>query len=443
LLSFAFDRPDAWTLLFVSAVFWLAIAPAWSEEKTWTGAASTDWFNADNWSPAGVPQGEDTVVVSSGNVNVQTPASVSVLRLNGGTLAGISTLTVTNMQWTGGQMTGTGVTCIARSGQLVISGSSLKGFQGRTIENLGTTIWTNTGIILAGAGAVFCNQGNFELHNDVGFNTAPWAYVRFINYGRLAKVHGTLVSTIGGYFTNLGTVEIHGGALLVSRYNQLGGSTKLMGGRLSSGRPIEIQAGTLRGCGDIDVEVVCRGVLEPGNPFGLLRIRDTLIQHGPIRFRVGHSADTNQYSRLEVGSQSQILGDLSLLPEEGYMPKAGDVFEVLKSATRLGGFLSLPPLDFASGLRLLSSFDGFSLVLAASSPPAQPVVLSLAPRPEPHPRVRFAGERGRGYVLQASADLTHWLDLTETNLTDGGAVELMDSDAPLHDLRFYRLRSQP
>jgi hypothetical protein len=125
------------------------------------------------------------------------------------------------------------------------------------------------------------------------------------------------------------------------------------------------------------------------------------------------------------------------------MPKAGDVFEVLKSATRLGGFLSLPPLDFASGLRLLSSFDGFSLVLAASSPPAQPVVLSLAPRPEPHPRVRFAGERGRGYVLQASADLTHWLDLTETNLTDGGAVELMDSDAPLHDLRFYRLRSQP
>ena len=36
-------------------------------KSTWTGAVSTDWADADNWSPAGVPGGDSDVTIATGN----------------------------------------------------------------------------------------------------------------------------------------------------------------------------------------------------------------------------------------------------------------------------------------------------------------------------------------------------------------------------------------
>ena len=44
---------------------WPAVAPA----KTWTGATSTAWNVATNWSPAGVPTGTDDVLIPAGTPN--------------------------------------------------------------------------------------------------------------------------------------------------------------------------------------------------------------------------------------------------------------------------------------------------------------------------------------------------------------------------------------
>lgn len=56
---------------------------------TWTGAVSTDWDSADNWSPAQVPTVEDLVVVNSGAANYPLAgikSSCYDLAINGGSV---------------------------------------------------------------------------------------------------------------------------------------------------------------------------------------------------------------------------------------------------------------------------------------------------------------------------------------------------------------------
>jgi hypothetical protein len=64
--------------------------------RTWTGSTSSDWFNASNWSPAGVPAGTDTVNVTNGTVNLTAPVTSSgKFNWAGGTLQG-NALTIGN-----------------------------------------------------------------------------------------------------------------------------------------------------------------------------------------------------------------------------------------------------------------------------------------------------------------------------------------------------------
>src|SRR5262249_43828030 len=55
---------------------------------TWTGLASSDWFNTNNWTPKQVPTSTDTAVVNSGTVQVTTNSQFFALIFNGGTLTG-------------------------------------------------------------------------------------------------------------------------------------------------------------------------------------------------------------------------------------------------------------------------------------------------------------------------------------------------------------------
>jgi len=69
--------------------------------RTWVGgdaAGPTDWFVAGNWSPAGVPVSEDSVIIGSAATQpvLTAPATVARLRVTGGTLTlGGFRLTVT------------------------------------------------------------------------------------------------------------------------------------------------------------------------------------------------------------------------------------------------------------------------------------------------------------------------------------------------------------
>src|SRR5262249_20891561 len=82
--------------------------------KTWSGATSTDWATASNWTPANQPAAGDDVtipanvasgnypVVSTGTANAKTitmaagPGTAPTLTISGGTLTVANTLTLTN-----------------------------------------------------------------------------------------------------------------------------------------------------------------------------------------------------------------------------------------------------------------------------------------------------------------------------------------------------------
>jgi hypothetical protein len=74
-------------LLIAIATTLVLSVPAAATDYTWTGAASSDWFNPANWNPNGVPGSEDSASIN-GTVNASANVTVSNLTLSGGNLAG-------------------------------------------------------------------------------------------------------------------------------------------------------------------------------------------------------------------------------------------------------------------------------------------------------------------------------------------------------------------
>ncbi|HTR28541.1 MAG TPA: T9SS type A sorting domain-containing protein [Puia sp.] len=87
---------------------------------TWTGASSTSWATATNWSPSGVPGSADNVTIVTGSNICKLASSVSInnLTLTSGTLdlnAGTLTVNGTNAQFTAGTV---------QNGTLTIAGAT-------------------------------------------------------------------------------------------------------------------------------------------------------------------------------------------------------------------------------------------------------------------------------------------------------------------------------
>lgn len=107
---------------------------------TWTGASSTDWHTAGNWSPAAVPTATDDVTLPAGTSRqptVSTPQAVRSLTLgSGATLTTTSTGTLTllgNLVNNGGALSGPGTVVLGGSSAQVVGGSALSAFQNLTV----------------------------------------------------------------------------------------------------------------------------------------------------------------------------------------------------------------------------------------------------------------------------------------------------------------------
>jgi hypothetical protein len=48
-------------------------------KSTWTGAVNSDWDDADNWSPAGVPGADSDVVIARGTPVALASASIGTV----------------------------------------------------------------------------------------------------------------------------------------------------------------------------------------------------------------------------------------------------------------------------------------------------------------------------------------------------------------------------
>src|SRR6516162_7744300 len=103
-------------------------------KSTWTGAVSSDWNDADNWSPAGVPGASSDVTIATG----RAIASASI-----GTVHSITDSCDLRFRSAG---TNTVTTFLDNSGELRVD---RKGGAGGTILNIGGTL-TNSGSLRIG-----------------------------------------------------------------------------------------------------------------------------------------------------------------------------------------------------------------------------------------------------------------------------------------------------
>ncbi|MBY0522717.1 MAG: hypothetical protein K2R98_04940, partial [Gemmataceae bacterium] len=141
-------------------------------------------------------QGTGTYIVGATAPNQTNPillvaaANISATNfklLPSGVLTGPGTLTITSTgEWTGGTMSGTGITRVAATATMRITGSGAKSLSERTLENAGTTEWSSFGqsiTLASGAQVHNLSGGTFRIVDSFTFLRGNGAAPQFTNEG--------------------------------------------------------------------------------------------------------------------------------------------------------------------------------------------------------------------------------------------------------------------
>jgi len=206
----------------------LVIGSSFAATITWTGAVSTDWNNATNWSPQQVPTSVDTSVINSGTVVASSNAQFSTLTFNGGTLGG-PVLVRSNcvMNWNNGILAGGSLTVESNAVvNLLTSGAK---YLDAPMTNSGSVqLTTGTFYVRnnnSGSLGRVVNRGLWQLQGDLDLN--QWfgsAFEVFVNNGTFRKSSGSAASSFSVALQNqFGVVEVQSGTLRFERGQQLDG----------------------------------------------------------------------------------------------------------------------------------------------------------------------------------------------------------------------------
>jgi Bacterial Ig domain/Protein of unknown function (DUF642)/Divergent InlB B-repeat domain len=191
---------------------------------TWTGSASTDWFNTNNWNPKAIPGPTDTAVINSGTANVGSSATnVGTLNLSGGTLNGSGSLVISNaFNWSGGSLGGN--LTISSNATFNLSGTGVRDLPSATLVNYGTAVWTG-GQMRGNGSTVITNAGLWISQTDDQINNAYGGTPTFYNSGTFRKTTTTGNSYFSGInFIGSGIVEVQTGTLNFNGGGTFGGS---------------------------------------------------------------------------------------------------------------------------------------------------------------------------------------------------------------------------
>ncbi|MBY0524478.1 MAG: hypothetical protein K2R98_13815 [Gemmataceae bacterium] len=126
----------------------------------------------------------------------------------GGTLSGPGNLTILGTAtWTGGTMSGMGITRVNTIAAMTISGTSTKILDERTLENGGTISLDGIGLIASNDAIVNNRLGaTFDIRSDADINKGDGALSTFNNDGVFRKSGGTRSSIIQIDFNNQSTL---------------------------------------------------------------------------------------------------------------------------------------------------------------------------------------------------------------------------------------------
>lgn len=189
--------------------------------------------------------GEGPARLVSATLTVLADVIAQNFELTGGILDGNANFTVTGtLDWSGGTMTGSGLTTIASTAELNLNTAATKTMQ-RSIDNFGATTWMDTGGINSGNSAVFTNHpgGTFNIQNDrtFAFNLGGGTsqFVNLAGATLLKSLSGgsTIFSSLP--FVQQGVVSVNTGVLSFT-----GGGTSASPFSIAEGARLDFAAGT-------------------------------------------------------------------------------------------------------------------------------------------------------------------------------------------------------
>lgn len=211
---------------------------------------------------------------------------------------------------------------------------------------------------------------------------------------------------------------------------------------MASSQTLEFKGGILCGWGDIFASVNNHGELNPGQPFGILNIHGNYVHQGTLNIEIGGLDPGTSRDQLNVTGLALLRGALNICLAPGYLPQAGDAFEVVGFGARGGSFGSVSGLDLGGGRYLTPLYGPAGLALLTTNGPRNLYQLVFLPVGEGRYQLRFTCETNEVCCFEVSVHLTNdWVELYATN-SSVGVIDYIDADAPHYPRRFYRAKAE-
>jgi YD repeat-containing protein len=422
------------------------------------GSGTIGFVNGGTALVGGIYGVNGTTEISSGTVNFGVSAKTTALTLDGGTLTGSGTVTVTGLlTWSTGTMSGIGQTVASGGFQLTNGGSDLQ-LDGRTLVNTATATWVS-GFMEVADGAVIDNQAGatFDIQSDSGFSlsTIGGADATFNNAGTVTKSGGSSTSSFANViFNNTGTLDVESATVsLDDGTPQLSGST-LTGGTWIVGPGaslvlpdnITTNAATLQ-LGKGATFTAINSLMNNSGSFALLAgatfatagdlansgtlalgagatltVNGNFTQNpsGTLQVEIGGPPAAGPFGQLLVTGAAALDGTLGVQLVNGFGPSVGATYPVVTFASESGNFASFAGFTAGQVTLFSEALTGTSVdVLALVNAP------DLAFSSVTVPAQGSAGQDSSiSYTVQNLGDATatgDWFD--SVYLTSGSVVD--------------------
>ena len=209
----------------------------WSNTTAWNGGACSAFF------PNNDATNTFNATVGSGTVTLDQNITIEAFTFTGGAVTGANDLTINNaLAWTGGGMSGTGVT--RAEGGMVISGAAAKSIGGNyeVVNAAGQTAdWSEGHIEWGGspsAAPSLTNEGTFNVtgasrsFQQGGFSTAIGTFDNSGDFNVNLSDAGQTLTVQQTTFNNSGTVDVQNGVLALQTDASGTGQWQADGGKL-------------------------------------------------------------------------------------------------------------------------------------------------------------------------------------------------------------------
>jgi uncharacterized repeat protein (TIGR01451 family) len=312
-----------------------------------------------------------TIDVAGGSVALNTSGTIPALTLSGGTLAGSGNLTVAGPStWSGGTIGGGGALTFDAGATVAMPGTSAATLS-RPLLNNGTIHFAAASSALVIDNVPVTNNGTLDIQSSqsilVTAGTPP-----FVNNGTLTKSGGAGVMQFAAPLSNTGLVQAGAGTLHFSgTYDQSAGTTDVLSGATLQTATLSLAGGSLIGNGTVAGTVDSHALVAPGASPGTLTITGDYVQasDGTLDIQIGGTTPGTQYDRLVVSGNVTLAGILNVSIINGFVPAAGNAFQILSFATRLNSTTFEFPrgLDRGAGTALAMTYSSIDLQLITNT----------------------------------------------------------------------------